>query len=87
MALITNITFRNVIHFINLKYLQALFLIGTIIAVYSHSLDHQFLASWDDYKYVAQNPDVCGFTFEHLGQSLGSGLTFGHLLITYLYGT
>lgn len=43
-----------------------LLLIGATIAVYAASLDHQFLASWDDYKYVARNPDICGVTFEHV---------------------
>lgn len=66
MALRTDKTLRSLIHFKNPKFLQALFLAVAMMVVYSQSLDHQFLASWDDYKYVTKNPDVYGFTFEHV---------------------
>ena len=56
----------NGFSFLSLTCLQVLLLLGATVAVYSHSLDHQFLASWDDYKYVIKNPDVYGFSAEHL---------------------
>lgn len=59
-------TFLDKLRSLNSTYLQVLLLIGATIAVFSNSLDHQFLTSWDDYIYVVKNPDVYGFTFEHL---------------------
>jgi len=46
--------------------LHVLILLGATLALYSHSLNHQFLVNWDDYKYVVKNPDIYGFTLEHL---------------------
>ena len=51
---------------VNPTYLRVLFLIVATLTVYGNSLDHQFLASWDDYTYVTRNPDICGFSLEHL---------------------
>lgn len=59
-------TFLDKLRSLNPTYFQVLLLIGATIAVFSNSLDHQFLTSWDDYNYVVRNPDVYGFTFEHL---------------------
>ena len=50
----------------NPTFIRLLLLFGTTICVYGFSLDHQFLTSWDDNKYVTQNPDVFGFSIEHL---------------------
>jgi hypothetical protein len=66
MALMTDKKIRTEFNFFNLVWLQVLLLVGATIGVYSFSLDHQFIASWDDYNYVVKNPDVCGFTVEHL---------------------
>ena len=61
-----NQKFRDKLCSVNPACFYVLFLLAGTIAVYSQSLDHKFLASWDDYIYVVNNPDICGFTFEHI---------------------
>ena len=52
--------------FTNAAFLRGLLLVIATVVVYSQSLNHQFLVSWDDNLYVSNNPDICGFTLEHL---------------------
>jgi protein O-mannosyl-transferase len=66
MALPSSKSFKSKFNALNVAFLQMLFLIFAAIGVYSFSLDHTFLTSWDDNQYVVNNPDICGFTVEHL---------------------
>lgn len=44
----------------------AIVLITVTLLVYGGSLHHQFVGSWDDNLYVAQNSDVHGFSRAHI---------------------
>ena len=66
MALPSSKNVPDKFKFLNSTFLQLLVLLGATILVYSFSLDHQFLSSWDDNQYVTKNLDAQGFSLEHL---------------------
>lgn len=43
-----------------------LVLLAVTFAVFGHMFTHEFLTNWDDDKYITANPDVIGFSIEHL---------------------
>lgn len=46
--------------------MPVLFLLVAAFALYGKALGHDFLVNWDDGLYVSGNPDIMGFSFEHL---------------------
>jgi len=46
--------------------LFVLLLVITTFAVYGRILNHEFLSNWDDNRYILENPDVQGFSWQHL---------------------
>jgi tetratricopeptide (TPR) repeat protein len=51
---------------LNPTFLGALFLFAVTLAVFGPSLNHLFITTWDDNLYVTGNPDILGFSIEHL---------------------
>jgi protein O-mannosyl-transferase len=66
MALPTSKVFKVEFSPKNVTIIQVVLLIFAALGVYCFSLDHSFLMSWDDNQYVVNNPDIRGFTLEHL---------------------
>ena len=48
------------------KTIGVFFLCAITIAAYHSSLNNLFLVNWDDYKYVVKNPDIRGFSLDHI---------------------
>ena len=48
------------------RFLGALFLFAATLALFGQSLNHSFITTWDDNLYITANPDILGFTLDHV---------------------